>query len=75
MSIIVSILIPLVVVSYIIVDLYSKHIAKIPQMSYDAKIDEKNHDSGENYGERFSESEILENTAHLMDNYADVFLK
>ena len=74
-SIIVSILIPLVVIGYIIWDLQSKLTVKIPQMSHDAKIDDINHDSDVNNGNRLSQSEILENTDYMLDNYADILLK
>jgi hypothetical protein len=75
-SIIVSILIPLAVVAYIFVDLKSsKYATFVPRMSYDKKIDELNHASGENCGERLSQSEILANTEYMLDNYADILTK
>jgi hypothetical protein len=67
LSIIVSILIPLIVVSYIVVDLFSKRTAN-PQPSYDSKIDEKIHATGENNGERLSQKEILDNTSYVVNN-------
>jgi hypothetical protein len=71
-SIIVSVLVPLVVIGYIIWDLQEKYPVKVPKMSYDAEIDDTNHDCGENNGDRLSQSEILENTAYMLDNYADL---
>jgi hypothetical protein len=67
-SIIVSILIPLIVISYIIVDLFSKRTAKVSKASYDSEIDEKIHATGENNGDRLSQDEILDNTSYLVDN-------
>ena len=74
-SIIVSIVIPLIVVGYIVMDLWSKTPAKIPQMSYDKEIDDINHDSLPNDGDRLSQFDILENSKYMVNNYANVLSK
>jgi hypothetical protein len=74
-SIIVSIATPLVVIAYIIWDLSSKHVAKVPKMSYDPKIDDKSYDCGENDGDILPQDEVLKNTAYIVDNYAEILLK
>jgi hypothetical protein len=45
---------------------------KIPAMSWDAEVDEINHATMKNEGDRLSQSEIIENTEYLLNNYADI---
>jgi uncharacterized protein YneF (UPF0154 family) len=71
-SIVVSILLPVIVVGYIMTDLFSKRKVTGSQISYDPKIDEKIHERGKNNGERLSQKEILDNTVCMLDNYADI---
>jgi hypothetical protein len=71
-SIIVSILIPLIVVVYIIVDLFSKRTVKPPVMLYDKEIENAIHETGRNHGDRLTQQEILDNTKYILEQYNDI---
>ena len=73
-SIIVSILVPLIVAGYIIGDLLSKRTTRIHQ-SNGSKIDDIIYDYAGNEGERLYRNEIIENTSYCLNNYADILLK
>jgi len=74
-SIIVSLVIPVIVIFYIVWDLKTMHIVKNPQMTNDPSYKQMNHESGLNTGERLSQEEILENTVYLVKNYTYILLK
>jgi hypothetical protein len=72
-SIIITLVVPIIVIAYIVWDLIShKYTVKFAEMSYDKKIDEINHESMSNTGYRLSQNEICENTKYIVDNYKDI---
>ena len=72
-SIIISIMMPLIVVGYIIIDLYSSKKNKSSVILNNKEIDEVLHDTNDNHGERKSKKTIIDNTDYILNTYSDSF--
>jgi hypothetical protein len=71
-NIIITLGVPIIVIAYIVWDLFShKYTLKIPEMSCDKGI-ENIHKHWRNYGDRLTQEQILDNTKYLLERYNDV---
>ena len=74
-SILISIMMPVVLITYISVDLLrskkTKNTARVIYMSSDPMIGKQDHDPRPNDGAMISNDEIIENAAYMLEHYAN----